>query len=339
MSSSINLAVSILRDQRTRRGLIATLVSGCLTISVSGIASAQPSSYPAKPITLVVPFPAGGPTDASARLFAKAMSESLGQTMVIENRAGAAGTVGSGYVARMPADGYTLLWGGTSTLAVAPGLYKDLKYSSTSFTPIGMALRGPMMLAGSAALPMKDLSQLLAAARTRPISVGTAGSGSLGHLAVELLRESTGTRLTHIPYRGGSPAITDAIGGQIDLVLDTASALTPFVKNGQLRAFAVSGAVPFKPLPDVPLFSSLVKAYEVYSWFGPVVPSGTPDFAVKKLVEAMAVAAATPAIQKELLLAGVEPGVATPELFADVIRQDADRWAKIITRAGVKAGD
>lgn len=315
-----------------RTGLLAGALA-CL--SLAGHAQAQ-GGYPSKPITLVVPFPAGGPTDASARLFAKTMAEDLGQPIVIDNRAGAGGTVGSAAVARAPADGYTLLWGGTSTLAVAPGLYKSLGYDARSFVPIGMALRGPMMLAGPPALQVKDVKQLLALGRGKELTIATAGNGSLGHLATEYLRELSGMRLVHVPYRGGNPAIADAVGGQVDLVFDTASALAPHIQSGRLRAYAVTGSKPFAPAPDVPLFTSTVPGYEVYSWFGPVAPAGTPPQAVKRLVDAMAKAAAAAEVQKQLAVSGVEPGVATPAEFARVIEQDAAKWSGTIVRAGVK---
>ncbi|RZL67169.1 MAG: tripartite tricarboxylate transporter substrate binding protein, partial [Variovorax sp.] len=216
-------------------------------------ALAQNAAYPTKAVTLVVPFPAGGPTDASARLFAKAMGDRLGQPFIVDNRAGAAGTVGSAFVARSPSDGYTLLWGGTSTLAVAPGLYKSLKYDAKSFIPIGMALRGPLMIAGRPNLPAKDLHELIALAKAQPLTIGSAGNGSIGHLAAEQFQEVAKIKLTHVPYRGGSPAITDAIGGQIDMVFDTAAALAPFVKAGKLKAFVVTGSKAYAPLPDVPV--------------------------------------------------------------------------------------
>lgn len=317
--------------------IIHTALLASAMVAAPVLAQAQQSDYPSKPIILVVPFPAGGPTDVSARLFARSMSETLGQPIVIDNRAGAGGTVGSAAVARAPADGYTLLWGGTSTLAVAPGLYKSLGYDARSFVPIGMALRGPMMLAGPPSLEARDLNQLIALGHSKELTVATAGNGSLGHLAAEHLRELTGMRLVHVPYRGGNPAITDALGAQVDLVLDTASALAPHIQSNRLRAYAVTGSKPFVPTPKVPLFSTLLPSYEAYAWFGPVARVGTPPHALQRLIQAMASAAASPDVQKELAKTGVEPGVATPEDFARVIERDAAKWFGIIARSGVKA--
>lgn len=256
-----------------RRAFVASLLAA-LTLTAPAWAQV---SYPSRAITIVVPFPAGGPTDASARVYGKALSETLGQPVVIDNRAGAAGTVGSAFVARAPADGYTLLWGGTSTLAVAPGLYTNLKYDADSFLPVGMALRGPMMIAASTASGIASLADVDAKAKRGAVTVGTAGTGSIGHLSTELYADTVKLKLTHVPYRGGNPAITDAIGGQVDLVFDTAAALYPFVKSGKLRPIAVGGAQTYAPLPDVPTIKAATKSnYEAYSWFGLVAPKATP---------------------------------------------------------------
>jgi tripartite-type tricarboxylate transporter receptor subunit TctC len=323
----------------SRRALVLSTLA--LALAGSGLpALAQTPAFPSRPITLLVPFPAGGPTDASARLFARFMADSLGQPVIVDNRAGAAGTVGSAFVARAAADGYTLLWGGTSTLAVAPALYRNLKYDSRSFVPIGMALRGPLMLAGKPSLEAHDLPALLAMARKQALTVGTAGNGSIGHLATAYLKEIAGVQFTHIPYRGGSPAIADALGGQIDLVFDTAPALYPLVKSGKLRAYAVTGDAPYGPLPDLPTVRSVLhQDYEAYSWFGLVAPAGTPAPVVERLAAAMQQAASTREVRKELADMGVEAGVPGMAQFAQVIAADSKKWADIITRNNVKAED
>lgn len=294
--------------------------------------------YPAKPVMLIVPFPPGGPTDASARLYAKVMSETLGQPIVIDNRAGAGGTVGSAAVARAAPDGYTLLWGGTSTLAVAPGLYKNLKYDAQSFVPIGMALRGPMMIAAHPSAGVSTLQELVKAAKSQNFTVGTAGNGSIGHLATELLSETAGIPLTHVPYRGGGPALTDALGGQIKLIFDTAATLYPHVKSGKLRALAVTGAQPYAPGPEVPTVkAALNKDYEVYSWFGLVAPKGTPEPVLQKLNASMAKAMQTAEVKRELAQQGLEEGMPSPTDFGKVISNDFRKWSGIIARAKVQA--
>jgi tripartite-type tricarboxylate transporter receptor subunit TctC len=317
----------------------AVLLGAAMTLYGAGAHAAQPPAFPEHAITVVVPFPAGGPTDASARLFARTMSEDLGQPIVIDNRAGAAGTVGSAWVARANADGYTLLWGGTSTLAVAPGLYKNLRYDAKSFLPVGMALRGPLMLAGRPSLGAQALPELLKLAKSSALSVGTAGNGSIGHLATEYLKEKTGIQMVHVPYRGGSPAITDALGGQVDLVFDTAAALAPYVKTGKLRAYAVTGTHAYAPLPDVPLMQSSVPTYEGYSWFGLVAPAGTPAPVVQRLSQSFAKAAQSPEVKRELTAQGVEPGVFEVKDFSRIIDADFAKWSGLISRAHVRADE
>jgi tripartite-type tricarboxylate transporter receptor subunit TctC len=326
---SMNTPNSSLR----RRQVLALAAAACAPLG----ARAQ-SDYPGKPITLVVPFPAGGPTDASARLYAKVMGEALGQAIVIDNRAGAAGTVGSAYVARAAADGYTLLWGGTSTLAVAPGLYKNLKYDAASFVPVGMALRGPLMIAAHPGTGINSLQEMVRVARQRNFSIGTAGSGSIGHLATELLEEVAGIPLTHVPYRGGGPALNDALGGQVNLIFDNASALYPHVKAGKLRALAVTGARPYAPGPEIPTVKQVLgKDYEAYSWFGLVAPKDTPQPVLQKLGAAFTKAAQSAEVRRELAEQGLEPGLPTAREFDAAIHADMRKWSGIIARANVQA--
>jgi tripartite-type tricarboxylate transporter receptor subunit TctC len=316
----------------SRRRLLQATLAACAAPGV--LAQAD---YPSRAITVVVPFPAGGPTDASARLYAKVMGQALGQPIVIDNRAGAAGTVGSAAVARAPNDGYTLLWGGTSTLAVAPGLYTNLKYEPQSFEPIGMALRGPLMVAANPGSGIASLSDLVQKAKTKTFSIGTAGNGSIGHLATELLSETARIKLTHVPYRGGGPALTDVLGGQIDLIFDNASALYPHVKSGKLRAIAVAGASPYALTPEVPTVRAVLGGdYEAYSWFGLVAPKGTPANVLQKLRAAFAQAVQSPEVRRELSDTGLEPGLADARAFGNIVAADYKKWSGIIARAGVK---
>ncbi len=316
-----------------RRLLLGAALTACVPLP----AFAQ-ADYPNRPITIVVPFPAGGPTDASARLYAKVMSEAIGQPVVIDNRAGAAGTVGSAYVARAAADGYTLLWGGTSTLAVAPGLYKKLTYDPASFVPVGMALRGPLMIAAYPGSGVASLKELVATAMQRNLTVATAGSGSIGHLATKLLEEVAGIPLTHVPYRGGGPALNDALGGQVNLIFDTAAALAPHVKSGKLLALAVTGTHAYAPIPEVPTVKQVLgKDYEAYSWFGLVAIKGTPEPVVHALIAAFQKAAQSSEVRSQIAQQGLEPGLPTTEQFGAVIDTDYKKWSSIVARAKVQA--
>ncbi|MBU2289020.1 MAG: tripartite tricarboxylate transporter substrate binding protein [Gammaproteobacteria bacterium] len=308
----------------------------CAALAAAPFAASAQADYPSRAITIVVPFPAGGPTDASARLYATAMGEALGQPIVIDNRAGAAGTVGSAAVARAPADGYTLLWGGTSTLAVAPGLYKNLSYDAQSFVPVGMALRGPLMIAASSGAGIASLQDLVKA-KGQNLTIGTAGNGSIGHLATELLSEVAGVPMTHVPYRGGGPALADALGGQIRLIFDNASALYPHVKAGKLKALAVTGAEPYGPAPEVPTVkAALGKDFEAYSWFGLVAPKGTPEPVLQKLGAAFTKAAGSAEVRKALAEQGLEPGLPGAQAFGQVIATDYKKWSGVIQRANVQ---
>ena len=326
-----------IRPMAWMRGLAAGLM---LAGSLLGAASALAADFPsAKPITLVVPFPPGGPTDSSARLFGKVMAEKLGQAVVIENRAGAGGTVGTAYVTRQAPDGYTLLWGGTSSIVVAPALYTNLQYDPIkSFTPIGMAVRGPLILVGRAGHGPKTLSELLQASHAKQLTIASAGTGSIDHLTAELLKSTTGANLLHIPYRGGAPALSDVLGGQVDLLFDTVTLLYPQIATGTLRAYAVTGATRYSRLPDVPTVAEAIgKPFESYSWFGLMAPAGTPADVVQKLTDALAAGARDPGVIKEMESLGLEPVGGTSQAFAQSIRADLDKWTRIVRQADIKA--
>ncbi|KGD90522.1 hypothetical protein JL37_21545 [Achromobacter sp. RTa] len=301
-------------------------------------AFATQTGFPDKPIKLVVPFPPGGPTDTSARLFGKTMSEQLGQPVIVENRAGAGGSVGTTSVTREQPDGYTLLWGGTSSIVVAPALYPKLDYDPiSSFTPIGMAVRGPLILVSRPALPSTDLKSLLDLARRQSLTVASAGTGSVGHLTAELFDRSAGVDILHIPYRGGAPALSDVLGGQVDLLFDTVTLLYPQITANKLRAYAVTGAQRYQRLPDVPTVAEVLgKPFEAYSWFGLLAPANTPQPAIDRLTKALAAAARDPEVKRQLADLGLEPVGDTPEQFAQSIRTDLAKWTQVVKQAGIK---
>lgn len=324
---------------RNRPGLAHALLAGLLALLAFGAAPADAASdYPAKPITLVVPFPPGGPTDSSARLFGKVMGERLGQAVIVENRAGAGGTVGTAAVTRAPADGYTLLWGGTSSMVVAPALYPHLQYDPLkSFTPIGMAVRGPLILVGRPDYQPRTIAELVAYAKDHRVTVASAGTGSIDHLAAELFNRTAGIHLLHVPYRGGAPAMTDVMGGQVDLLFDTVTLLYPQIAAGKLRAYATTGAHRYAKLPDVPtLAEALGQPYEAYSWFGLLAPAGTPQPVVDKLAAALTAAASDPHVVKQMQDLGLEPVGGTPQAYAQAIAADLAKWTDIVRLANVK---
>jgi tripartite-type tricarboxylate transporter receptor subunit TctC len=318
------------------RGLAGLLTAGALFGATAPVMAADFPS--AKPITLVVPFPPGGPTDSSARLFGKVMSEKLNQSVIIENRAGAGGTIGSAYVARQAPDGYTLLWGGTSSIVVAPALYTNLQYDPVkSFTPIGMAVRGPLILVGRPDFGPKTLPELVQASKAKQMSIASAGTGSIDHLTAELLKSTTGANLLHVPYRGGAPAMADVLGGQVDLLFDTVTLLYPQISAGKLRAYAVTGATRYNRLPDVPTVAEAIgKPFESYSWFGLMAPTGTPADVVQKLTDALAAGAHDPIVIKEMESLGLEPVGGTAQAFKQSIHDDLDKWTGIVRQANIK---
>ena len=308
-------------------------------VAVSSPALAQ--TYPTKPVTLVVPFPAGGPTDASARIIGKGLSGLLGQSVVIENRPGAGGTVGSIYVAKAAPDGYTLLWGGASTLAVAPALYPQLAYDPLkSFAHISFVSRSPHLLVGRTGLPVRTLRELVAAAKARPgtFTYGSAGNGSATHLTGELFKSTLDINLVHVPYKGGGPALNDLLGSQIDLVFDAIPTLLPHVKSGKLVAFAITGKKRDPLLADVPTVAeSLGVEFDAYSWFGLVAPAGTPAQIVQRLSRDVEAVLRDKEVRDQLANTGFEVVGTSPEQFRDIIATEVRKWTAVVKAARITA--
>lgn len=325
-------------DQNRRQMLVAlgAVVTGSLFINWDAHAQA----YPSRPITIVVPFAPGGPTDSSARVIGRAMATSLGQPVIVENRPGAGGIVGSTQVAQADPDGYTLLWGGTSSLAVAPALHPDVKFHpETSFIPIGLATLGSMVLAAKPDFPANSAKELVAYGQNHEIKMGNGGQGSLAHLAAESFRELTDIKMVNVPYRGGGPALTDLLGGVLDAAFDNASFLAQHIQAGKLKPLAVTGRERHQSFPDVPTVAETFGGdFEVYSWFGLFAPAGTPDAIVNTLDTAMAKASSEPEVKKSLEAAGLEPAAISQADAARTVATDHKKWAEIIRRADVVGG-
>lgn len=326
-------------DQGDRRRWLRHLAAGAASLAVwamPGLALAD--AYPTRPVSIVVPFASGGPTDASARVVAKVLTAQLGQQVLVENKAGAGGVVGTTGVARATADGYTLLWGGTSSLAVAPALYPNVQFDPVkSFVPIGMATRGPMLLVGRAGLPPSTVQDLVAYTRQHKVSMGSGGAGTLAHLAGEYFQEVSSAQMLHVPYRGGAPALQDLLGGQIDVVFDNLSFLLPHVQSGRIKVYAVTSAQRHPLLPDVPTVAEVYgQGFEVYSWFGLVAPAGTPPEVLAKLSAAMSQVNGNAEARQALAAARLESVATTPESFGRAIEGDHTKWARVIKRANVR---
>jgi tripartite-type tricarboxylate transporter receptor subunit TctC len=319
-----------------------------LLLGVSGVAGwgmlASPlkgwaQTYPAKPIHLVVPFAPGGPTDGSARIVAKSFETRLGQPVVIDNRPGAGGTVGPVTVMRAPADGYTLLWAGTSSMAMGPALYRNLAYDPIkSFTPISLVVRSPELLVGRSNLQANTLKELIQLIKSEPgkLTFGSAGAGSSTHLAGELFKSTFGLNIVHVGYKGGAPALIDLLGKQIDLVFDTVPTLAPHVKSGALKAYAITGQKRSPLVPEVPTVQEATGTeFDAYSWFGLVAPAGTPADIVQKLSSELRTALAEKETYDALVSIGFEVLGTSGDEFAQAISSELKKWSSVVQKTGI----
>jgi tripartite-type tricarboxylate transporter receptor subunit TctC len=316
------------------------LAIGLLALTAS-LGHAQTQTYPQKPIKLIVPFTPGGSTDILARSIGIELTKAWGQSVVIENIAGAGGSIGADKVAKAPADGYTLLMGHIGTLAVNPSLYPKLPYNPLKdFAPVAWVARVPNVLVVNPNVPAKNVQELVALAKSKPgqLSYGSGGNGSAANLATEYFKMQTETAILHIPYRGTAPAVTDLMGGQIQMLFTGAPAVMGQVKNGQLRALAVSSPKRLEALPDLPTVAEAgYKNFEADQWYGVVAPAGTPRDIVLKLNQQINLALNSAELKKRLTTEGAVATPDTPEAFGKLIAQEIERWRPVITSGRVKA--
>jgi tripartite-type tricarboxylate transporter receptor subunit TctC len=307
-----------------------------LTCAFATVAIAQP--YPNKPLRMIVPFPPGGVTDVMSRAVAARLSIEIGHPVVVENRAGASGIIGAEAAAKAPADGYSLLMGNISTLAVNAATFAKLPYDPVaSFAPISMVAIQPLLIAVHPSLPAQSLPDLVRLAKSKPgeLSYGTAGSSI--HLAVEFFSTAAGIRMNHVPYKGSAPAITDLIGGQLQVLFDPFSTLYPQVRAGKARGLAVTTERRSSVAPELPTVSELgFKGFDVSSWQGIVVPVATPKDVVERLHRDTVKVLGSTEIKEQFAKHGAEPAPTTPEKFGEYIRAEIARWQKVGRDAGVK---
>ncbi|MGO4157784.1 Bug family tripartite tricarboxylate transporter substrate binding protein [Cupriavidus sp. YAF13] len=316
------------------------LAAGSVLLTLLGLA--QPAlaeaSYPAKVIRLVVPFPPGGSTDTLARLLAEQLKEELGQTVVVENKAGAGGNIGGDAVAKAAPDGYTLLLAAAGPTVINPSLYARMSYEPLrDLVPVTMLAREHNLMAVNPSVPAHNLKEFIAYAKSKPgqLSFGSPGNGTTAQLAGELLNQSAGIKLQHVPYKGSGPAVADLIAGHITLMIDNMPALLPFVQSGRLRALAVASDKRASALPDVPTVEEAgLRGYVVTAWKGLMAPAGTPRPIIAKLHDATVKILAKPQIRKRLVDLGAEPVGNTPEQFAALIRSDTAWWAALVKSTG-----
>jgi len=305
--------------------------------AVAGNASAQ--AYPVKPVRVVVPFPPGGPTDTVARLMAPRMTEGLKQTVVIENRAGAGGVIGTELVAKSPADGYTLVMGTIGGLAVSMSLLPNRGYDTLrDLAPITQAVNVTSILVTHPSVPAKSVKELLALARARPgkLNYGSSGAGTITHLAGELVKLLGGVSIVHVPYKGGAPALVAIVSGEVDLTFENSLIIVPHIKSGKVRALGVTGAKRSKLLPDLPSIAETLPGYGASGWYGLLAPAGTPRDIVARLNAEAVRALRTPDVADKLSSQGAEPAPGAPEEFAAFIRSEIDKWAKVVKAANMK---
>ena len=306
---------------------------------------AQPSTgaaaYPSKPIRLVVPFTPGGSTDILARAIGQELTKAWGQSVIVDNVPGAGGAIGAEKVARAAPDGYTLLMGHIGTLAVNPSLYPKLPYNPVKdFAPVAWVARVPNVLVVHQSVAVKNVRELVALAKAKPgqLNYGSGGNGSAANLATEYFKLQTGASLVHIPYRGTAPAVTDLMGGQIQLLFTGAPAVLGQIKNGQLRALAVSSPNRLDALPDLPTVAeSGYKGFEADQWYGVVAPAGTPQDIVAKLNAQINKSLESPELKTRLSSEGAIAEPTTPEAFGDHIVREIARWKPVIQSGRVKA--
>jgi tripartite-type tricarboxylate transporter receptor subunit TctC len=303
--------------------------------------TAASSTYPNKPIKLIVPFPAGGSVDVTSRALAQKLSESLGQQVVVENRAGAGGNIGMDAVAKSTPDGYTLGMGALSTHAVNPALYPKMPFDAVKdFAPISLVVVTPnVLVTNPAALPANDVVGIVDFAKKNvgKVNCASGSNGSAGHLGCELFRLSTGASITHVPYKGGGPAMTDLLGGQVQMMFDNMASALPQIKAGKLKAFAVTTPTRSALAPELPTMAQAgVKDFDVFTWWGLFAPAGTPPEVVKRLSSEVNKALSAADLKEKWLASGAEPSPTTPEAFAAFIAKEIPKYARIVKESGAK---
>ncbi len=311
-----------------------------LVVAAGMIGPANADSFPTQPIRLVVGFPPGGINDIVARVVGQKLSASLGQQVVVDNRAGAGGTIGADLVAKAAPDGYTLLLGSVSNVAMAPSQYKSLPYAPTKdFAPVALLAAAPNVLVVNPSFQVKSVKDLIALAKEKPgeITYASAGNGTSNHLTVELLKVLADIDLVHVPYKGDNPAVTDVLGGQVPMVFPTLPVALPHIKTGKLKAIAVSSEKRSTLMPDLPTVaeSGGLPEFAVSVWVGILAPAGTPDGIVQRLNTELSRIVSEPETREKLASLGAEPATMKPAEFAAYIRSETEKWSKVAKSAKI----
>lgn len=324
--------------RRLRTAMI--LVTIAVLIHAISTTPAAQTDYPAKPLRMIVPFPPGGGNDILGRALAQSLTEVIGQTVVVENRAGAGGAIGATAVAQAAPDGYTLLLGSIGNLAHNPALKPDLSYNPVrDYAPVTLLTTSSLIVVVNPSLPVANLKELIALAKSKPrgLNYCTPGLGSSNHMATELFMHVTGTEMVHVAYKGSAPAYTELIAGQTQLFFSTMPPAVPHVKSGRLRALAVTSAKRAAIVPEIPTVAEAgVPGYEVEHWQGLVVPKATPLAIVQKLNRAVVTAMNRPGMIDVLKAQGLEGATSSPEAFGELIKSEIDKYTKVVKAANIK---
>jgi tripartite-type tricarboxylate transporter receptor subunit TctC len=314
-------------------------IAACVLLAAAAMAeSSNPAGYPQRSVRLVVPYPPGASNDVVARLLAQKLGEMWGQQVVTDNRAGAGGLVGADIVAKAPPDGYTLLLTNPGSNAINFALRTKTPYKTGDFAHVTLLGWSPIMLLTSAAFPATNMKELVAQAKTRPgqLSGGSSGAGGSSHLALELFKMLTGTDILHVPYKGAAPAITDMIAGQVTMIFTTPVTAQPLVRAGRIKVLAVAGKKRLDIFPDVPTTAEQgLEGFDVNIWFGVSAPAGTSRALVQRLNRDLNSTLTAVDVKERLATLGLEPHGGTPEEFGRVIREDIERWTKVVKAASI----
>jgi tripartite-type tricarboxylate transporter receptor subunit TctC len=302
------------------------------------IANAADPSYPTKPIRMLVGYTPAGPTDLAARLAAQHLSDALGQQVIVDNRAGAGGTVAAGLLAQAQPDGHTISLGANGEMAIAPNLRKKLPYDPVKdFAPVSRIGSAQLVLVVHPGVPAKSVNELIALAKAKPgaVNFASSGTGSTAHLCAELFKHLAAIDIVHVPYKGAAQALTDLIGSQVQMLITGYSAAVPQIKSGKLRALGVTGAKRLAAAPELPTIGESVKGYEAVSWYGIFAPAGTPKAIIDRLHSELVAMVKRPQVVERLTALGIEPEGTSPQVFAGQIKEEIVKWGRIVKLAKV----
>jgi tripartite-type tricarboxylate transporter receptor subunit TctC len=310
-------------------------ISSILSLVLTAPANAQ--SYPNKPVRVVVPYPPGGPTDIVARVLFQQVSEATGQQFLVDNRAGAGGNIGAEMVAKSPSDGYTLLIG-TTAHAINMSLFKNLSYDvQKDFAPVSLLTQGPLVLVAHPQFPANSIKEVVELAKSKSggLNFASSGNGQSTHLSAELFNTMAGIKMSHVPYKGSAPALTDVMSGQVDVMFDTTLSAMPFVKAGKLKALGLTSPVRSPAAPDVPTIAeSGLPGYEVFAWNGVFVPAGTPKAIIQQLNDQIRKAMLLPQVKDKFSAQGFAASWNSPENFGVFVKNEVDKWSRTVKASG-----